>query len=138
MTGFKRKKIENLPNLVQEKWSATVIDEGFVPFPKRLLRCLSDAFENAATLEHLRVVLSVVDYSRPNLLHPPSLGYLAFNAGLDKETFRQKLNELKTAGLVEVETDDDDAVAVSIRGLLNKIVALTAEEGPKEQLGLKK
>lgn len=135
MTKFRRKKIENVPQMVQHKWSAKVTDEGFVPFPKRLLRCLSKALGDDATFDHLRVILSIADYNRPNLLHPPSMGYLAFNAGLEKETFRSRLKELQRRGLVVVEVDNDEAVSVNMHGLLARIVDLTPEESGEEPRG---
>lgn len=135
MTKFQRRKIDNVPPLVQYKWSSKVTEEGFVPFPKRLLRCLSQIFGAGATIEHLQVVLAVVDYNRPNLLHPPSLGYLAFTAGLEEGVFRQRLKELESAGLVEVQDYGGDVLMVTIKGLLGQVVNLTPDERAEDEQG---
>jgi len=122
MANLTRKRLtrEKLPESVIEKWNFQVLDEGFVPFPKRLLRCLGSVFNEDGGIERLAVVLAVADYRRPNLIHPPSVEYLAFIAGLPVERFRLRLAELHQQKLVTIAGSDDE-LEVGIDGLLKLI-----------------
>lgn len=124
---FHRKKVENLPEAVVHKWSPSIAEEGFVPFPKRLLRCLGQVFDDPQ-MQLLQAVLAVVDYRRPKLVHPPSRDYLAFISGLAPQRFADCMAELKRRGLVEIELDHEDAMLVTIHGLLQKVEALTPDQ----------
>jgi hypothetical protein len=122
---FERRKIDpaRIPSVIAAKWSATVIDEGFIPFPKRLLRSLSAVFPAGAKWEELQVILALVDYLRPGLTRGPSLDFLAFTAGLEKETFRTVLNTLRARGWLKIE-GPDEALHLdleSLRGFLTRI-----------------
>lgn len=124
-----RKKIEtkNLPEAAKAKWSAESLDEGFVPFPKRLLRCLPRIFDGKHALEDLAVVLAVVDYRRPNLARPPSMEFLAFVAGMDMDGFEARVDELTKKGWL-TRSGPNEAVTIEIDGLLEKIVKETEGE----------
>ncbi len=126
---LKRRKIDTgqLPDVLRHKWPGGVLNEGFVPVPKRLLRCLPQIILGEGALEKLQVILAVVDYERPNLPRPPALAYLAFNAGLEPEEFRAKLKELGDEGLLEF-SGPDDAMAIDYKGLITRIQQLTPEE----------
>ncbi len=116
------------------KWESKTLDEGFIPFPKRLLRCQHLIFSGEKGVEELAVVLAIVDFKRPNLLRQPSLSYLAFLSGLSVEVFKERLQELIERGLVssdkELKELDDyaDEVALELHGLESKIRTLTSHD----------
>ncbi len=116
-----------MPDRIVVKWSRRVLDEGFVAFPKRLLRALPKMFSGATALDQLRVVLAVADYRRPNQTRVPSLGLLAFVAGMTNDDFRHALEQLINRGLVTVN-GGDDALSVSLDPLLDKIMKETTEK----------
>lgn len=115
---FERQKIEvdALPPVVRHKWGKELLTEGFVPFPKRLLRTLATVF-GKPDFEILQVILAVADFARPNLRQSPSVSYLAFLAGLDEGTFMQRLTELTNAGLVDW-TGENNEITVSLSPLI--------------------
>jgi hypothetical protein len=119
MEEFHRQQIDTarLPQQVVEKWSANVLSEGFVPFPKRLVRSLHRIFPDVESMKELSALLSVVDYKRPNLTRPPSLAYLAFLAGLDEEEFTTALDRLVRKGHVQV-AGDSDGMEITLNGFL--------------------
>src|SRR5258708_37271696 len=96
-----------LSDTVLAKWPKEILDEGFCPFPKRLIRAAPHLFSGPEGVELLTVVLSVVDYKRPSMERLPSLGFLAFTAGLPPEVFRDRLQLLSDLGLAEVRGEDD-------------------------------
>ena len=118
---LKRQKIESkfIPPSARAKWGVEVLDEGFVPFPKKFLRCLSQVL-GTAEYERLQVLLALVDYLRDEMKNPPSLQYLAFVAGLDEDVFRRHLNQLAEAGLVDV-SGQEATLMYSVVGLKNAI-----------------
>ena len=117
----------NVPDVVVPKWSRNVLNEGFVPFPKKLIRCLGKVFSGEHAIDKLAVVLAIVDYKRPRLARPPSLEFLAFTAGIDVEDFRSYVEELAKNGLIEVAGTDAD-FHVEISGLLKEILNLAPDE----------
>lgn len=110
-----------LSDTVLAKWPREVLDEGFCPFPKRLIRTVHQILRGPEAMELLAVVLSVVDYKRPGADRLPSLGYLAFTAGLDPETFKTQLNKLVSLELLEVR-GDDQALDITMFGLARAIL----------------
>lgn len=68
MAEFERQRVRpsSLTPVLIEKWSEPVLREGFVPFPKRMLRCLGSLFGHTPEIERLAVVMAVVDYRRPS------------------------------------------------------------------------
>lgn len=125
----KPKKIETkqLPKVVLEKWRETILDEGYVPFPKRLIRSLSKVFVGPHGLDDLAVVLAIVDYRRPNLVRPPSVEYLSCISGLTIEKFKERIIDLQRRGYV-VASGSDDAVRIEIDGVLSAIVKESSDE----------
>lgn len=123
MTQFERRKVE-VPDLIRHKWSAAVASEGYTPFPKRLLRCLSGVFQD---VRDLQVVMAIVDYRRPNLSRPPSVDYLAFNAGMPVDKFKERLNAMKERGWLLVG-GVDEAIQISLDGLLAEIERQTPDD----------
>jgi len=119
--NFQRQRIDpnNLPRQVVEKWSSSVLEEGFVPFPKKLVRCLHKLFADEPTMQELAALLAVVDFKRPNLSRSPSTAYLAFLSGLDESEFKEALTRLEQKGFVSV-SGNSDGLEVS----LDKTLAL--------------
>jgi hypothetical protein len=112
--------VNKLPPQVVEKWSPSVLDEGFVPCPKKLVRCLHKLFTNAEAVQDLAAILAIVDFKRPNLTRMPSMEYLSFLAGLEVDQFKAALDRLEQKGYIRV-TSERDGIAVSLDGLLKEI-----------------
>ena len=91
-----------MPARIAAKWREDLLDEGFVPVAKRLIRCLPSVFRGSHALEQLAVVLSIIDYRRPGMTRAPSAGLLGFTAGMSPEDFMARLKELQTQGLIRV------------------------------------
>lgn len=123
---FERRKVntESLPQVLTYKWSTALLDEGYIPFPKRLLRVLPQFFSD---VRYLQVVLAVVDYARPNLSRAPSYEYLAFNAGMTVDDFKRHVTELQQRGLVSV-SGPDEAISITLDGLKAQIERATEPE----------
>ena len=115
-----------LSDAVLAKWPREVLDEGFVPFPKRLIRAAGPLFQGPTAIELLVTVLSVVDFKRPDASRLPSLGALAYTAGLPVEVFRERLNQLVSLGYAEVR-GGDEAIDVTLFGLVRALLARTSE-----------
>jgi hypothetical protein len=109
-----------VPPVLAAKWTAALLDEGFVAFPKRLIRVAPRVFRGEHAIEQLAVVLAIVDYLRPHLARFPSLGYLAFVAGIEPERFQERLNELAVAGLV-TSAGNREAMRFDLDGLYQVI-----------------
>jgi hypothetical protein len=109
-----------MPPQVVEKWSRDVLGEGFVPFPKKLLRTMHKIFPDSESLKDLAVILAIVDFKRPNLSRMPSLEYLAFLAGLGEEEFQRILGRLEAQGFVRV-AGNPDAMDISLNGFIDAI-----------------
>jgi len=109
------------------KWSEPVLDEGYIAFPKRLLRAAPKIFQGEHAIEQLAVALALVDYMRPDLNRPPSIGFLAFTAGMDAERFQERLGELAEAGLIKW-MGNRDALKYSLEGLQHAILENSGED----------
>lgn len=113
-------------DILRAKWSAEVYDEGFIPFPKRLIRCLGTIFQGEYAVQDLQSVLAIIDYARPNLTRHPSYQFLAFTAGLEVATLKKRVLAMEARGLLKV-VGPDEAVAIDATGLMKKIEEATAE-----------
>lgn len=120
--------VEN-PQLLA-KWDSRVLAEGFVPFPKRLLRCLSRIFNGEKSLDELAVVLAIVDYKRPDLSRPPSPEFLAFLLDIPVDRFRSILESLRDKALISFR-EDETGLEIEISGLTKKILELTPSSQSK-------
>lgn len=122
MEGFQRQRMDvsRLPVTVVEKWSAESLAEGFVPFPKKLIRCLHRLFPGEDAMPQLQALLAIVDFKRPNLTRAPSLSYLAFLAGLSERAFENALRELEAKEYVRA-SGDNNGLSISLEGLLSAI-----------------
>jgi hypothetical protein len=132
---FDRQQVHGLPATTEAKWNADVLDEGFVPLPKRLLRSLGTIFVGSTAIDDLRAVLAVVDYRRPKLQHPPSLDYLAFIAGLSNEDMTAALDRLRDRGLITIEGTQSH-LDVGIEPVLGAIMSATSDHPPRVPSGL--
>lgn len=117
----------DLPATVIAKWPLSVVDEGFVPFPKRLLRAAPSIFAGQNGVRDLVVALAVVDYRKAHRSPPPSEDYLAFLAGMEIAEFRAGLSSLVEAGFAKVATAGEDRISVDLSGLNQAIEQQTAE-----------
>jgi len=113
-------------DVVSFKWSDEILDEGFVPFPKRLLRCAGQVFVGDLRLSELRVVLAIVDYARPQVSRPPSLLHLAQLAGLTEIKFKKCLKTLRARKLIDW-TGTEDRMTFDYDGLRDAIVSITGK-----------
>lgn len=125
--AFYRPRVTNLPSAAVTKWRADVLDEGFVPFPKRMLRCLGKIFSGTNAIRDLQIVMAVADYARPNLSRDPSYEFLGFVAGCSGDEVKDTLAGLRDAELLSF-AEEDDEVRVSFEPLLKRIVDLTDDE----------
>lgn len=111
------------------KWDRDVLIEGFVPFPKRLLRCLGEVFTGEDAVQKLQVILAIVDAKRLPKdgvpVRPPTLEFLAFNAGMRTHAFEQYVEQLQWDELVSVLDSDPKHFEVDLSLLLRKIQRLT-------------
>ncbi|MFO0976129.1 MAG: hypothetical protein U0996_06995 [Planctomycetaceae bacterium] len=125
MTFQRKKNIAPQPPALNAKWPGKTLDEGFVPFPKRLLRCAGRIFGGAHAMEELCVMLAIVDFLRPDLYRWPSYEYLAFIAGMSEATVRRTVTALSERGLLVADEKSDGQVTLRIDGLIEKITSLT-------------
>ena len=109
------------------KWSGPVLDQGYVAFPKRLLRAAPKIFQGEHAIEQLAVALSLVDYIRPEINRPPSVGFLAFTAGMDSDRFLERLRELADAGQV-TWMGNREALKYTLEGLQQAVLENSGEE----------
>ena len=81
---------------VRRKWSDSLLTEGFVPFPKTLLRTLLSVFTEEHALEDLVTVLAIVDCLGVNEKdNSVSLDYIAFIADEEPTVMERRLRRLK-------------------------------------------
>jgi hypothetical protein len=127
---FTRQRISpsSLPASLIAKWGDSALLEGFVPFPKKLLRCLGKVFSGVDALERLALIMAIADYRRPNLTRGPSREFLAFVSGLSAGRVGELLNQLAAEGLITVSEKNGDELDVVITGLLERIDALTVSD----------
>ena len=127
MPQFKRPSVskDKLPAAALAKWGYEVLEEGFVPFPKKLIRALPNLFKENG-IEKLQVVLAIIDFIRDDQKSNPSKEYLAFVAGMPIERFSHVLGELKAEGLIDVD-GADDALVASPMGLKAAILKNTKD-----------
>lgn len=125
---FVRQQIptDRLPRVVLEKWDGATLREGFVPFPKKLIRCLPKLFGGPHGVDNLATVLAIVDFRRPNLSRHPSAEFLAFIAGMSEAEFMGRLADLVNQSLIVVQ-GEKDALNVDLGPLIKRINELTQE-----------
>src|SRR5947207_2467689 len=102
---FQRRRmlVTAIPDTVRFKWTDALMTEGFVAFPKPLIRALPSIFHGELGMAHLALVLAIIDYKRPNATRQPSVEFLAFTSGLSVDLVRKCLEDLRAAGLARYE-----------------------------------
>lgn len=110
--------------VVIHKWGERLLDQGFVPFPKRLVRCAPRVFKGDLRLSELCALLAIVDYQRPQLVRKPSLSHLASVAGISEERFRACLKNLKRRKLLEWSGTEEE-MEFDYGGLKRLVLGLT-------------
>jgi hypothetical protein len=124
MENFQRQNIPRhaLTDAVLAKWPEDVLAEGYVPFPKKLLRNLTRLFDGAHAMEDLAVILALVDYRRRNLSRDPSVQYVSFMSGLTRKEVDDTLKRLKKRKWVTVgRPAEDGGIAVGLTGFTTAI-----------------
>jgi hypothetical protein len=122
----------SITSRIASKWGEQVLDEGYVVFPKRLMRCLPAIFGATKGIKELQVALAIADFLRPNLGRGPSLEFLSFSTGLDVSELKQLLTGLKAKGLINYKGTEDE-LAINNEGLRERILDETREnEDPKQ------
>lgn len=134
MNPFKRQKFASLPPEVVAKWPMTVVDEGYTPFPKKLMRTLHQVLPLGEVGEELSALLAVVDFRRTKLLRLPSAAYLAFIAGLEEDAFVNALQRLKNRGYVEF-SGNREGVDVNLDGFYSTVTRVAAHQDEQLQSG---
>jgi hypothetical protein len=124
---YRRKMTSAMKPVLTVKWSDPVLDEGYVAFPKRLVRAAPKIFRGEHAMEQMAVALALVDYIRPDNSRPPSVGFLAFTAGLDAERFQDRLRELADLGLV-TWMGNREGLKYSLEGLQQAILENSGED----------
>jgi hypothetical protein len=129
MDEFERQHInaKQLPPNLKAKWSERVLQEGFVAFPKRLLRCMTRFFVGEGGVPNLAVVLAIVDHRRPNPQRGPSLEYLAFLSGMEPAQVEAALERLQGQGLLHCLEDGSGRLEIDLDPLFTAIEGATAE-----------
>ena len=120
---FTRPRLQNskLPEAAKYKWAVNVLSEGFVPFPKKLLRTMTALFQGDVGVEELNVILAIVDFKRPGNKSDLSVEYLAFLAGLNPSRVPSILDRLVQRGLITVEQDAIGRLNIDYPGLISAI-----------------
>jgi predicted transcriptional regulator len=122
MDSFSRPQVprEKIPQAIIAKWGYEVLSEGFIPFPKKLLRCLPELLGDDG-IRRLQAILAIIDYRRSEPIGLPSKDFLAYNAGLTLEEFKSIVADLTARGLIDGKGTDQN-FAVSTKGLTEAIL----------------
>jgi hypothetical protein len=116
--------LDKFPPVYRAKWPGRSLDEGFVPFPKRLLRGVHRLFNGDKGLEELSVLLTIIDYQRISPERGPSEEYLAFQSGLSGEQLARHLEILSKKGWLKL-TGPSVAMEIDYSGFLKELEAKT-------------
>ncbi len=133
MAPYTRQVFEpgQFPPNVRVKWPDEILEEGFVPFPKKLLRSLHALFDGAVEVDELAAILSIIDYRRPHPFRAPTVDFLAFTAGIPTQRFNAILSKLKKKGWVKLDYEPlDETVEISTEGF--NLEVLKAVQSRKE------
>ncbi len=123
---FERTK-KAVPEVMAAKWSVEIANEGFVPLPKRLLRCMRDLFTGSLGVHELTAILAIIDNRWPGAPRPPSLEYLSFTAGMVVDEFLEHVRRMEERGWIETSGTDAD-YKVSTDGLFQEILKIAPDE----------
>lgn len=132
MEELNRHKIDTtkLPEMLTAKWRPELLEEGFVPYPKKLLRVASEIFVWEEGFTDMLLLLAIVDFQRPHLTRNPSMEYLGFLSGLTVDEVNDSLDRMQNKGLITWE-DDGKGVVVSMDGLFYKVSSTAIDQDLK-------
>jgi hypothetical protein len=127
---FARQRIDTktLPTALLSKWDRRVLEEGFVPLPKKLLRCMNQIFQGPEAMEQFILIMAITDYLRPNLSRGPSPEYLAFVSGLTVERVKSLLQVLAEKRLLTFQFKEEDELEINTQGLATHIIESTPQQ----------
>lgn len=123
-----------MSEIVAFKWGSELLDQGYVPLPKRLVQCLPLVFKGSLRMSELSAVLAIVDYQRPQVSRLPSLPHLANMAGLSEPKFRKCLRSLADRDLVSW-SGSEEAMEFDYSHLQRRVLKLTAKMEEKDPDG---
>lgn len=110
---------------VRRKWRDDVLKEGFVPFPKTLLRTMEQLFQGKDAIGLLTTVMSIVDFKgSTSKTSGPSIEYLSFIGDVEPSETSRRLQILKRDGFIdwdEIDLDDRKILVFDLKGLYDKI-----------------
>jgi hypothetical protein len=118
---FHRPKLSSFPPDLVAKWSEGVLAEGFVPFPKKLLRTLTSILGSTPEMEDLTVLLTFVDFKRTNQTRHPSIDYLSFISGLPEPIVEAALKRMESKGFLKFSIDEMDGYEIDHSQLVSQI-----------------
>jgi hypothetical protein len=124
---FRRPHLASFPPDLEAKWPGGVLSEGFVPFPKKLLRSLGALFGKSEELEDLAVLLAIVDFKRANQTRHPSLDFLSFVSGIPEDAVDRSISRMRSKGWVEHAVDEIDGNDVDHSKLIELIETAARE-----------
>lgn len=90
-----------------DKWPVRMLEEGYLPFPKRLMRSFHRIFVGPLGMDHFATMLAAADFKRRNLSRLPNVEFLAFTAGLEPDRLEQCLYDIHQVGVVSVQFVED-------------------------------
>ncbi len=73
----------------------------------------------------LQVVLAIADSKRLEPFRPPTVDFLAYNAGMSQDEFMGYVSELQQESLISVSDNDPKHFDVDLHFLLQKVEQLT-------------
>jgi hypothetical protein len=123
---------KSLSDHVKAKWEPGVLDEGFTPFPKRLIRAAPRIFKGDEGVDLLAAILAIVDFRMPGAMwSAPTLEFLAFTSGVSPSQFERYLERLQELGLVHVrrlKTGEERRLTIDLEPLYERIKKESRDE----------
>lgn len=128
MTDLKRQKLptNSIPSSLTVKWPIQLLEEGYVPFPKTLVRCLHLLFMGPTAATDIAVVLVITDTFYLKRTRLPTPIFLSFLAGLSVEATMASLERLKALGYARVKASEE-GLDIDLRGLWTRIEEATKD-----------
>ena len=117
---FYRPLVTNLPPAVLAKWPEDLLEEGFVPFPKKLLRGMPEIWGNSAAVSELAIILATIDFKRADHWELPSREYLAFLSGLKRPRFDSAYRRLKEKKFIKTKIKNE-RLDINLEGFFDAV-----------------
>lgn len=120
--------LDKVPDSIKAKWpDREVLQEGFMPIPKRLVRCLHQLFANEEQVDELRALLVYVDFLRERMPRLPSIAHLAFTAGMSEADYTAAANRLAARNLWTITRSGGEGFEANLEPLHRRIKELTPD-----------